>query len=236
MTARACRCIPELSYRAICFFLTVFALWNVVNPLDPVIERTLFVGLLILIVYLQSLMTPDRSALLRALDLALILATVVSYGYIIWNVDLMEDLGLFMPTEAIVLGFVAIVVILEATRRSMGWALTVLVSAFLAYIYFGERLPFWLGGHMGFGGERIMGNLYLSTNGMFGVIAHVMLKYVFLFYLFGKLLEWTGALDFIMKLALALVGRYRGGPAMVAVVSSGMVGSVSGSAVAHVMI
>ena len=171
MTARACRCIPELSYRAICFFLTVFALWNVVNPLDPLIERTLFVGLLILIVYLQSLMTPDRSALLRALDLALILATVVSYGYIIWNVDLMEDLGLFMPTEAIVLGFVAIVVILEATRRSMGWALTVLVSAFLAYIYFGERLPFWLGGHMGFGGERIMGNLYLSTNGMFGVIA-----------------------------------------------------------------
>ena len=236
MTARACRCIPELSYRAICFFLTVFALWNVVNPLDPLIERTLFVGLLILIVYLQSLMTPDRSALLRALDLALILATVVSYGYIIWNVDLMEDLGLFMPTEAIVLGFVAIVVILEATRRSMGWALTVLVSAFLAYIYFGERLPFWLGGHMGFGGERIMGNLYLSTNGMFGVIAHVMLKYVFLFYLFGKLLEWTGALDFIMKLALALVGRYRGGPAMVAVVSSGLTGTVSGSAVANVMI
>jgi TRAP transporter 4TM/12TM fusion protein len=228
--------IPELIYRAICFFLTVFALWNVVNPLDPMIERALFVGLLILIVYLQSLMKPNRSAMLRALDLLLILATVVSYGYIIWNVDLMEDLGLFTPTEAMVLGFVAIVVILEATRRSMGWALTILISAFLLYIYYGEHLPFWLGGHMGFGNERIMGNLYLSTNGMFGVIAHVMLKYVFLFYLFGKLLEWTGALDFIMKLALALVGRYRGGPAMVAVMSSGFTGTISGSAVANVMI
>lgn len=236
MTAGRSISILELTYRAICLFLTVFALWNVVNPLDPMIERTLFVGLLILIVYLQSLMKPDRSALLRALDVVLIVATVVSYGYIIWNVDLMEDLGLFAPTEAIVLGFVAILAILEATRRSMGLALTLLISAFLLYIYYGEHLPFWLGGHMGFGGERIMGNLYLSTNGMFGVIAHVMLKYVFLFYLFGKLLEWTGALDFIMKLALALVGRYRGGPAMVAVVSSGLTGSVSGSAVANVMI
>ncbi len=236
MTAVQSISISGLIYRAICFFLTVFALWNVMNPLDPMIERTLFVGLLILIVYLQSLMKPDRSALLRALDVVLILATVVSYGYIIWNVDLMEDLGLFAPTEAIVLGFVAILAILEATRRSMGWALTILICAFVLYIYYGEYLPFWLGGHMGFGGERIMGNLYLSTNGMFGIIAHVMLKYVFLFYLFGKLLEWTGALDFIMKLALALVGRYRGGPAMVAVVSSGFTGSVSGSAVANVMI
>lgn len=228
--------VPELVYRAICSFLTVFALWNVVNPLDPMIERALFVGLLVLIVYLQSLMKPDRSAVLRALDVALILATVASYGYIIWNVNLMEDLGLFVPTEAMVLGFAAIVVILEATRRSMGWALTILICAFLLYIYYGEHLPFWLGGHMGFGNERIMGNLYLSTNGLFGIIAHVMLKYVFLFYLFGKLLEWTGALDFIMKLALALVGRYRGGPAMVAVMSSGFTGCVSGSAVANVMI
>ena len=236
MIARLFTRISEIAYRAICLFLTVFALWNVMNPLDPMIERTLFVSLLILIVYLQTLMNPERSALLRALDLMLILATVVSYGYIIWNVDLMEDLGLFAPTEAMVLGFVAIAVILEATRRSMGWALTILIAAFLLYIYYGEQLPFWLGGHMGFGNERIMGNLYLSTNGMFGIIAHVMLKYVFLFYLFGKLLEWTGALDFIMKLALALVGRYRGGPAMVAVVSSGFTGSVSGSAAANVMI
>jgi TRAP transporter 4TM/12TM fusion protein len=228
--------IPRLIFCAVCLFMTVFALWNVVNPLDPLIERPVFVGLLVLIVFLQALSTPDRSPLLRALDLVLVLSTVVSFGYIIWNVDLMEDLSLFMPTEANVLGFVAIVVILEATRRSMGWALTILVSAFLVYIYFGEHLPFWLGGHMGFSGERIMGNLYLSTNGMYGVIAHVMLKYVFLFYLFGKLLEWTGALDFIMKLALVLVGRYRGGPAMVAVVSSGLMGSVSGSAVANVMI
>lgn len=236
MTARLSILIPELVFRAAGLFLTAFALWNVVNPLDPLIERPLFVGLLILIVYLQSMMKPERSALLRSLDLVLVLGTVASYGYIIWNADLMEDLSLFMPTEALVLGIVAIVVILEATRRSMGWALTVLVAAFIVYIYFGQHLPGWLGGHTGFGGERIMGNLYLSTSGMFGIIAYVMLKYVFLFYLFGKFLEWTGALEFIMNLALALVGRYRGGPAMVAVVSSGLVGSISGSAVANVMI
>src|SRR3990172_877228 len=236
MMARLSILIPDLVFRAAGLFLTAFALWNVVNPLDPLIERPLFVGLLIVIVFLQSLMNPGRSVLLRLLDFVLVLATVASYGYIIWNVDLMEDLSLYMPTHAQVLGFVAIAVILEATRRSMGWALTLLVAVFIVYIYFGEHLPFWLGGHMGFGDERIMGNLYLSSNGMFGVIAYVMLKYVFLFYLFGKFLEWTGALEFIMNLALALVGRYRGGPAMVAVVSSGLVGSISGSAVANVMI
>jgi len=236
MMARLSILIPDLVFRAAGLFLTAFALWNVVNPLDPLIERPLFVGLLIAIVFLQSLMNPGRSVLLRLLDFVLVLATVASYGYIIWNVDLMEDLSLYMPTHAQVLGFVAIAVILEATRRSMGWALTLLVAVFIVYIYFGEHLPFWLGGHMGFGDERIMGNLYLSSNGMFGVIAYVMLKYVFLFYLFGKFLAWTGALEFIMNLALALVGRYRGGPAMVAVVSSGMVGSISGSAVANVMI
>jgi TRAP transporter 4TM/12TM fusion protein len=228
--------IVDLVSRAVGLFLTVFVLWNVVNPLDPLIERPLFVGLLILIVFLQSMTKPDRSPLLRSLDLVLVLATVLSYGYIIWNVNLMEDLSLFMPTEAQVLGFVAIAVILEATRRSMGWGLSLLVLAFIFYIYFGEHLPSWLGGHTGFGNERIMGNLYLSSNGMFGTIAYVMLKYVFLFYLFGKFLEWTGALDFIMNLSLAMVGRYRGGPAMVAVVSSGLVGSISGSAVANVMI
>lgn len=234
--ARLSILIPDLTFRAVGLFMTLFALWNVVNPLDPLIERPLFVGLMIVIVFLQSLKDADRAVPLRLLDFAMIVATVVSYGYIIWNVDLMEDLSLAMPTEAQVLGFIAIAVILEATRRSMGWALTVLVAAFIVYIYFGEHLPFWLGGHMGFSDERIMGNLYLSSNGMFGVIAYVMLKFVFLFYLFGKFLEWSGALEFIMNLALALVGRYRGGPAMVAVVSSGMVGSISGSAVANVMI
>src|SRR3989304_4693711 len=189
MMARLSILIPELVFRAVGLFLTAFALWNVVNPLDPLIERPLFVGLLILIVFLQSLKKPDRSPLLRSLDLVLVLATVVSYGYVIWNADLMDDMSLSMPTEALVLGYMAIVVILEATRRSMGWALPLLVAAFIVYIYFGEHLPFWLGGHTGFGGERIMGNLYLSTSGMFGIIAYVMLKYVFLFYLFGKFLE-----------------------------------------------
>ncbi|MBI2958845.1 MAG: hypothetical protein HYY28_00900, partial [Betaproteobacteria bacterium] len=158
--ARLSILVPELAFRAAGLFLTVFALWNVVNPLDPLIERPLFVGLLVVIVYLQSLMNPGRSPLLRSVDLVLILGTVASYGYVIWNADVMEDLSLFMPTEALVLGFVAIVTILEATRRSMGWALTVLVAAFIVYIYFGENLPGWLGGHVGFGGERIMGNLY----------------------------------------------------------------------------
>jgi len=236
MMARLSILVPTLLFRAVGLFLTVFALWNVVNPLDPLIERPIFVGLLILLVFLQSLMKPDRSVLLRLLDVVLALGIVAACGYVIWNVDIMEDLNLFMPTEALVLGIIAIVAILEATRRSLGWALTALVAAFIVYIYFGQHLPGWLGGHTGFGGERIMGNLYLSTNGMFGVVSYVMLKFVFLFYLFGKFLEWTGALDFIMNLALALVGRFRGGPAMVAVVSSGMVGSISGSAVANVMI
>ena len=78
--------------------------------------------------------------------------------------------------------------------------------------------------------------VYLSGNGVFGEATYVVFKFVFLFVLFGKLLEASGALGFIMELASSLVGRFRGGPAMMAVVSSGFMGSVSGSAVANVMV
>jgi len=93
-----------------------------------------------------------------------------------------------------------------------------------------------LGGHTGFGMDRIFTALYLSTNGLFGIVLYVMYKYVFLFILFGCILEETGALSFIMDLARSLVGHIRGGPAMISVISSGLTGTISGSAVANVVV
>jgi len=221
--------------RAAGLCLTVFALWDIFHPSDPLVERSIFVGLLILMVFIRDWVNPTRASFLRIVDLIFMLTTVVVFGYIVLNseaIDLMMDI----PIEAMVMGFIAIGLMIEATRRSMGAALTIMVSLFVVYIFFGQNLPGWLGGHVGFSIRRIISNLYLSTNGMFGIIAHVMLKYVFLFYLFGKFLEWTNALGFIMKFSLALVGHVCGGPAMVAVLASGMMGSVSGSSVANVMV
>ena len=171
-----------------------------------------------------------------AVDLFWLALSLVVFGYVaVHHEEITFKSGLVTRTD-LVLGVLCVVVVLEATRRIVGWALVVTALVFLVYVFYGQHLPRWVGGHGGFDLDRIVTTIYLSGNGVFGVATYITFKFVFLFVMFGKLLEATGALAFIMEFTRAVVGRYRGGPAMMAVVSSGMMGSVSGSAVANVMV
>jgi hypothetical protein len=129
------------------------------------------------------------------------------------------------------LGAVLIVLLLEATRRTLGWVMTGL-ACFLAYVFAGPWLPGLLA-HKGYSLERTVAQLYLTTEGIFGVPLGVAATYVFIFILFGVMLEATGAGRFFIDLAYALAGRRRGGPAKAAVVASGFMASFSGSAIAN---
>ena len=171
-----------------------------------------------------------------AVDLFWLALSLAVFGYVaVHHEEITFKSGLVTRTD-LVLGVLCVVVVLEATRRIVGWALVVTALVFLVYVFYGQHLPRWVGGHGGFDLDRIVTTIYLSGNGVFGVATYITFKFVFLFVMFGKLLEATGALAFIMEFTRAVVGRYRGGPAMMAVVSSGMMGSVSGSAVANVMV
>jgi TRAP transporter 4TM/12TM fusion protein len=121
---------------------------------------------------------------------------------------------------------------LEVCRRVLGWSITLIGIGMIAFALFGPYLP-ELFAHRGFRFERLATSLFLTTNGVFGVMASVLATYVILFIFFGAFLQKSGAGKFFIDLPLALTGRSTGGPAKVAVVSSALFGSVSGSAIAN---
>jgi len=139
--------------------------------------------------------------------------------------------GLPSDLDLAVSGF-GIVLLLEAARRALGPPIVIIALLFLAYIFFGNYAPdiiAWKGASF----SRAMSHLWLGTEGVFGVAIGVSTGVIFLFVLFGALLETGGAGDYFIRLAFSLVGHMRGGPAKAAVLASGMTGLVSGSSIAN---
>ncbi len=136
-------------------------------------------------------------------------------------------------TLDILVGVVGIVLVLEATRRSIGIALPLIALVFLAYAMGGATLPDWLFPHRGYAVDRIVAQTFLRSEGVFSTAMRVMFTYVYLFVIFGAFLEATGATQFIIDVAGRVFGKSPGGPAKIAVLSSGLLGSLSGSAVAN---
>jgi TRAP transporter 4TM/12TM fusion protein len=135
----------------------------------------------------------------------------------------------------ILVGTVLVLLTLEATRRTLGAALPILALGFIAYGLVGPWLPGPLR-HRGLTYEILIDQTVFTTEGLFGIPLGVAASYVILFIIFGAFLEKSGAGQFFMKFANALAGAQRGGPGKVAVVSSSMFGTISGSAVANVMV
>ena len=121
---------------------------------------------------------------------------------------------------------------LELCRRAVGNVLTVICIVFLAYALLGSQIPGFLG-HRGYPFERLVSHMYLTTEGIFGMSTGVATTYVFMFILFGAFLFRTGTGQMFIDLAVALLGSFSGGPAKVAVVASGMMGTINGSSIAN---
>jgi TRAP transporter 4TM/12TM fusion protein len=130
------------------------------------------------------------------------------------------------------LSFVTLILVLEATRRVVGWPLLIIAFFFLMYTFFGDLLPPPLS-HRGYGLERITTTLFMTKNGIFGVALSVMCQFIFLFIAFGAFFGMCGGTEFFVDLATSIFGKLRGGPAKIAVAVSGMMGTISGSAVAN---
>jgi TRAP transporter 4TM/12TM fusion protein len=138
-----------------------------------------------------------------------------------------------LPTTAdIVVSVIGVVLLVEAARRAVGPALAVIASIMLVYIFVGPWLPGLLG-HKGASLGRTASQMWLTSEGIFGVALGVSTSVVFLFVLFGSLLEKAGAGNYFIQLAFAMLGTFRGGPAKAGVVASGMTGMISGSSIAN---
>ncbi len=141
-----------------------------------------------------------------------------------------------MPTTIdVIFGLILVVIVLEAARRVVGNGLTLLAVFFLFYMYLGSHFPSGLS-HRGFSIFEIAETLYLGTDGIHGLPLQVSAKYVVMFIIFGALLQNSGGGQFILDLATTVFGHVRGGPAKVSVLSSSLFGTISGSAVANVMV
>ncbi|BCM20964.1 TRAP transporter permease [Mesorhizobium sp. J8] len=140
-----------------------------------------------------------------------------------------------LPTTAdLVISIVGIVVLMEAARRAVGPAITIIAGLMLIYIFVGPYMPGLLA-HKGATLSRAASQMWLTSEGVFGVALGVSTNVVFMFVLFGTLLERAGAGGYFILLAFSVLGKYRGGPAKAGVVASGLTGMISGSSIANVV-
>ena len=227
--------------------LCVFTLVEVNYPLlTPQTRLAIFALLGLVLCFLNVPIRPrlkDHPGA-RGLDVGLALAAAVCCGYIVVQTDPIfetwwidgQSLGNRAGFETALdttVGLAGLLLVIEAARRTLGLALPLLSVAFLLYASFGSAFPSWLFPHRGYSLPRIIAQTFLHSQGIFGVALNVMFTYVFLFVIFGAFLEATGATRFIVEFAQRMFGRSPGGPAKVAVLSSGLMGSLSGSAVAN---
>ncbi|SFH57698.1 TRAP transporter, 4TM/12TM fusion protein [Tindallia magadiensis] len=153
--------------------------------------------------------------------------------YIYFFYDSLVDRSLIANNMDYFFAILAILLILEASRRSVGILLPIISACFLFYAKFGYVFSGMLG-HQGFSWQRILTRMYMTSEGIFGTTLMVSSSYVFMFILFGSFLAKTNTAKFFNDFALALAGRLRGGPAHVSVMASGLMGTISGSAQANV--
>jgi len=171
------------------------------------------------------------------MDLALALVAAFVVGYFILE---SEAINYRMGSESTLdtaVSVLGILISLEVARRVLGWSMTIVGLAFLAYAFWGDILHYIplikAFAHEGFKVDRALNHIYYKQEGVFGIMATVLVTYVILFIFFGAFLKSSGAGRFFLDLPMALAGRTVGGPAKVAVIASGFFGSVSGSAIAN---
>ena len=165
-------------------------------------------------------------------DIVLLGLTVFAIGYWILEYKTLANRAGAYSKLDVVVGAIALALCLEYSRRTVGWALTIIAGVAILYALLGRSMPSAIE-HKGFTLQRIIEYGFFSQAGIFGIMANVMATYVILFIFFGAFLEKSGVGQFFIDLPMAIAGRSIGGPAKVAITASGFFGSVAGSAIAN---
>jgi TRAP transporter 4TM/12TM fusion protein len=219
--------------------LSLYQLYTAgVAALTAIVQRSIHLAAILVLTFLLKpafkFVRKDRLNLWVIVDWVLALAAVGCTVYICVNLAaIFERQGDWLPADLLV-SIIGTVLVLEACRRVIGWFMAAICAVAMLYAYFGPYMPELLI-HKGYSIERIATTLWLTTEGIFGLPIGVAATFVYVFVLFGAFLESTGGGSFFIELAYALTGRFSGGPAKTAVVASGFMGSVSGSAVGNVV-
>jgi len=217
--------------------LVLFSLYTAAfGVLPDVMQRGIHLSLALLLVYLHTASAAfengNRLSVFVLLGLAILGLCAAGYQVVFYDA-VVSRYGAMTDAE-IVIAAVAVIILLDATRRTIGWSMVVLALVFLAYAFWGNLL--WGDvAHRGYDLKRVLSQVFLGADGIFGTPLGVSATFVVLIVILGALLEGTGASGVLMDIAVAMTGRSRGGPAKAAVVGSSLMGMISGTAVANVL-
>lgn len=221
---------------AIAITFSIFQLYTAIfGVLDAMIQRSIHVSFGFCLIFL---LYPTRKSWsrkkLHPFDLFLAILGAATPMYIVINYQELVLRAGSVTTLDFIVGLIAVLLVIEATRRVVGIPMITVASIFIAYALFGRYIPGPLG-HRGVQLTSFVQHTFFTTEGIFGIPIGVSSTFIFLFILFGAYLEKTGMGQFFIDLANAIAGWASGGPAKVAVLSSGLMGTVSGSSVANVV-
>lgn len=227
--------------------MSLFQLYSAgVRPLGLFYQRSIHLGFVLVLCFLIFPVWGNgrkRGPVGWLIDGAMAALGFYVAFYLAWNLDAIIDRAGNWARMDIWVGILCIIAVLEASRRVVGLGMTVIGTVAILYAFAGRRgalpaLGDWMPGilaHRGASVDRVVSQLYLGQEGIFGLPLGVAATYVFMFVLFGAFLEVTGAGKFFIDLAFAATGRKAGGPAKAAVLASAGMGSISGSAIANVV-
>lgn len=232
----------ERNYRdwllsGLCALWLAFQVYIIYFPQPPLVQRPVHLLFALAVLYLAKPLFAGGNGILRRLtDLAAIAGIVVFAVYAMLNaVRLTERMETIDPvfTYDIVCGAIAILLLFEGVRRTVGWSLLSVLLVFFAYGFLGHVLPGWLY-FRGFALDEATEIMTMTTNGILGITTATSLQFVYYFILFGVVYSAVGGGQLFIDISLRIAGRYPGGAAKASVVSSSLMGSISGSAVANV--
>ena len=222
------------------WYASPFPFWFNIGMFKGLPARAIHLGFALLLAFL--IFPISRSKKISIMDILISIIGALCCLYIYFFYDQLVNRGgillkitlspnIIIPIELII-GMIGILILLEATRRVIGIPLVIIAICFLLFSYFGQYAPDMIS-HGGLSLKRLVGFQWFDQEAIFGIPIGVSVDFIFLFVLFGALLETAGGGQYFLNLAFAMVGKMRGGPAKAAILGSGMTGMISGSSVAN---
>lgn len=228
--------IPAIRKEIIGYIAVIFSIYQLYailyGKVEPLIHRPIHLAFALALVYL--IYPFNKNGKITIYDWILSFASILCIVYLVQSYNrLIWFVGRFNLPDFVV-GIVAILLLLEACRRVIGVPLLLVVATFILYGIYGKYFPGFLA-HQGFSSFNVIFRLFFTSEGIFGIPIGAASTYIFLFVMFGTLLEFAGTANYFLELSTILAGSATGGPAKIAVISSLLFGSISGSSIANVM-
>jgi TRAP transporter 4TM/12TM fusion protein len=221
------------------WYASPFPFWFDIGMFKGLPARAIHLGFALTLVFLIYPFSKRKKISIIDIVISLIAAFCCLYIYFFYDqlidrggILLKYNIGQFTIPVEIIIGMVGIIILLEATRRAIGMPLVIIAVCFLLFSYFGRYAPDIIS-HGGLSLKRLVGFQWFDQEAIFGIPIGVSVDFIFLFVLFGALLEKAGGGKYFLDLAFAMVGKMRGGPAKAAILGSGMTGLISGSSIAN---